>query len=421
MKVRFNKAAWRAGSGILATLLLLVSFQNCGKAGFDAELDSNLGSGSTDAALVAKYGESTALKVQGIPFSFDATFDTITYNSCAETSLRGKVGFFTLMAGAYSTGGIRIKNGFFDYVDQNFKPIYPEVRISENQYKEYLADAPDNVGVVPNMAIRMKSSLTDVVRSTEKVALWADVIPMVGKLTDSLVMDAYVTKGITANYFPFSPEQRILEATWTNNPDEATADEIRNVFMSSGVLALTYMQEGKDISEVRSAGTAYPYKTAYGKGYSLTFAPPGGATSNPNRILSQVLESDLSAPGVGTRGWSCGRVFSVISTYDANKDPTLCPTHNYSDLKDPYIRTELSIVRRHLRADQWDINITKRCAVPKGGTGCYKETPVVVGATTYPVVEYDLTKECFRPNKSDYLNGVPNSSCLNFITVCTRD
>jgi hypothetical protein len=36
-------------------------------------------------------------------------------------------------------------------------------------------------------------------------------------------------------------------------------------------------------------------------------------------------------------------------------------------------------------------------------------------------VEYDLTKECFRTNKSDYLNGVPNSNCMHYITVCTRD
>lgn len=421
MKVRFNKATWRTGSGLLASLVLLVSFQNCGKAGFDADLESDIASGDGDAALIAKYGESTAQKVQGIPFAFDATFDTITYNSCAETALRNAPGFFTLMAGAYSTGGIKLKNEFYDYADQNFKPIYPEVRLSENQYKEYLADSPVNAKVIPNMAIRVKNSLTDIFRANANVTLWTDVVPMVGNLTDSLVMDSYAGKGMVANYFPFSPEQRVMEGTWTMNSDEKSADDIRNVFMSSGVLALTYMLEGSDLSSVKSSGSTYPYRSAYGRGYGLTFAPPGGATSNPNRILAQVLESDLSSPSVATKAWTCNRSYKVISTSDLNKNPTLCPAHTFSELKNPGVRAEMAIVRRHLRADQWDVNVIKGCAVPKGGASCYKETPVTAGGITYPVVEYDSAKECFRSNKSDYVNGVPNSNCMHYITVCTRD
>lgn len=416
MKVRFNKTAWRAGSGIVASFLLMVSFQNCGKAGFDAELDSTLTPGSADAALSAKYGESTAQKVQSIPFAFEANFDTITYNSCAETQLRNTPGFFSIMAGAYSTGGIKLKTEYFSYADQNFNPIYPATTLSENQYKEFLADSPANVDVTPNLAVRVKNSLTDVYTTNSSVTLWSDVIPMVGKLTDTLVMDSYSAKGVTANYFPFSPEQRVMEAALNFNSSEELADQFRNVFMSSGVLALTFIPPNSEIFKVKTASTTTPVKTAYGKGYNMTFSPypvSGGAATNPNHVLAQLLETDLATPGVGAKAWNCSRVYKVVRSQDA---ATYCPAHTYNDLKNATIRSELAIARRHLRADQWDVNVSYRCVVPKGGVSCYKEESVN-GA---PVVEYDLTKECFRSNGS-YSGAVPNSRCMHFVTVCTRD
>ncbi|UOF00527.1 hypothetical protein [Bdellovibrio reynosensis] len=415
MKVRFNKTTWRAASGIFASFLLVVSFQNCGKAGFDANLDSSLDPGVTDAALSAKYGEAVGAKVAEIPFAFEATFDTITYNSCAETQIRNNPAFFSIKAGSYSTGGISVKNEFFDYADQNFKPLYPATQLSDNQYKSFLADSPKNNGATPTMAVRVKNSLTDVYTATSKVELWTDVVPLVGNLTDSLVMDSIATKGVSANYFPFSPEQRVMEANLNFNSSEELAEEFRNIFMSSGVLSLTYMSDATEIYKVRAAADTYPVKSAYGKGYTLTFAPyamAGAAINNPSRVLSSVGENDLSVSGAG-RSWSCGRVFKVVRAQDA---ATLCPAHTYNDLKNSAIRSELAIARRHLRADQWDVNVSQRCVVPKGGVSCYKEESVA-GA---PVVEYDLTKECFRPNGS-YGGAIPNSKCMHFVTVCTRD
>ncbi len=88
-----------------------MSFQNCGKAGFDSNLDSELDAGLSDAELSAKYGSSTAAKVKDIPFAPEATFDTITYNSCADDHLGSNPAFTSLKAGAYKTGGIKLKNG----------------------------------------------------------------------------------------------------------------------------------------------------------------------------------------------------------------------------------------------------------------------------------------------------------------------
>lgn len=427
MKVRFNKTTWQAIGGVIASSLLLVSFQNCGKAGFDSNLDDALDSSSSDAALTAKYGEATAAKVQAIPFAFDAGFDTISYNSCAETHLRGNSAFTSLKAGAYSVGGVRLKNDFFAYVDQNFKPTYPETSITENQYKEFLGDSPDNAKSVAAAAVRVKSSLSDVYvldSSSSSLALHKDVIPMVGTLTDSLVMDAYIKKGVTANYFPFSPEFKVMEAGFSFNSDESRADTVRNLFANSSILAVTFMQDGEDINKVRSSSTAYPVRSAYGRGYSLTFAPyaaAGANATNPSRVLASVVESDLTAPSVPIKQWNCDRVYKIVRAQDAadsTKPESFCPPHTYAEIKySAEIRAELDIVRRHFRADQWDVNVSRRCAVPKGGVSCYKEENLA--AKGFPEVEYNLANACFRPNGS-YGGTPPTSKCLHFLSVCTR-
>lgn len=418
MKVRLNKTTWRIASGLAASLTLVVSFQNCGKAGFDAQLDSSIDPSMSDAALVAKYGESTAAKVQGIPFAFNSAFDTITYNSCAESHLNANSAFFSLKAGAYDTGGIKLKNAFFDYADQNFSAVYPETSLTENQYKEYLADSPVNNGAVPAMAVRVKNSLADIYTAGGAVTLNKDVVPLVSSLTDALVMDAFATRGVMANYFPFSPEQRILEGALNFNSDESLAEEFRNILMSSGVLALTYMVNNSEVNAVRSpSSSSTSLKSAYGKGYSLTFGPfplAGAAVNNPNHVLSQVAETDLAEPGVGAKTWSCNHVYPIVRAQDA---PTVCPAQSYNEIHgNPAYRAELALMRRHLRADQWDINVAKGCVVPRGSVSCYKEESV----NNSPVVQYDLTKECFRPN-GNFSGPIPDSRCLHFVTVCTRN
>lgn len=415
MKVRFNKTTWRAVGGICASFLMLVSFQNCGKAGFDAELDSNLDV-SSEAALNAKYGSITGAKVQDIPFSIETTFDTITYNSCADTHVVNKPGFFTLRAGAYSTGGIRIKQEFYDYADSNFKPVYPETALTETQYKEFLVDAPENNGAVAMMAIRPKNSLTDVYTKDGKAAtLGVDIVALVGTLTHPQVLDAFSNRGVTANYFPFSPELRILEGELSYNANEANANIYRDILSNAGVLAITYVPKTAEINKVRAPDVTYPVKNAYGKAYSMTFSQLTSVTnavSNPSRVLASVTERDLNTPTIGAQVWNCSRNYKIIRAADA---AGYCPPHSQTDLSNPTIRSELEIARRHLRSDQWEINVTNRCAVPKGSISCYKETQYA-GA---PIVQYDLSQACFDPTNP--LSPTPNSACMHFITVCTRD
>ncbi|MGZ3770660.1 MAG: hypothetical protein ACXVCP_13700 [Bdellovibrio sp.] len=425
MKVRLDKTSWRIAGGLVVSSILVFTFQNCGKAGFDTQTETSSSTAMTDAQLTAKYGEATAAKVEAIPFAFDSAFDTISYNSCATDGLNTDPAFFSLKAGAYSTGGIKINTAFFDYADQNFNPVYPETSLTVNQYKEFLADSPANNGTIPTMALRVKNSLTDVYvqnGSGSTVALNKDVIPMVSMLTDSLIMESVVSKGVTASYFPFSPEQKIMEGALSFNTGEGLADDFRNILMSTGVLALTYLPNNSEANAVRSSTNATKsVNSAYGKGYSMTFAPfpvAGAASSNPNHVLTQITEVDLANPTAAASSWNCHHVYAVVSTKDIQANPSLCPSMSYDTIKaNASYRAELDLLRRHLPADKWDINVAAGCIVPKGNTSCYKEESI----NGSPVVQYDLTKECFRDNKADYANGIPNSRCMNFITVCTRN
>jgi hypothetical protein len=418
MKVRWSKTTWRAVSGIVASLILVLSFQNCGKAGFDADLDSSIDSSLSDAELVAKYGSTQAAKVTDIPFSLDARFDQITYNSCAETQLTGNDAFFSLKAGAYrpAVGGVRLRQTFVDYVNSNFFPVYPATTISQNQYKQYLADSPKNANSIPVMAVRVKTSLNDVYSTTNTVTLNTDVMPMVSYLTDSGVMDSYVAGNLpSATFFPFSSQYKMLEAKLNFNSSEGLARSYRNILMNTGALTLAYMEDSTNPYKPRSPASTSPLGTAYGRGYAFTFAQPTGATvaNIPSNTIYAIREYDLENPSVAIANWDCSRKYRIIRAVDA---PTYCPAHTISDLLNEGIRAEMEIVRRQYPADQWDFNVNYRCAVPKGSTSCYKEesfqgTPV--GAN------YTLNTDCFQPYGT-YTGQTPLARCSNFISICLK-
>lgn len=436
MKVRFNRTTWRAFGGIVASAVVALSFQNCGKAGFDSSLDSSLGSASTDAALATKYGEATGALVAAVPFAFDTGFDQITYNSCSESTLTGQPGFFSIKAGAYQNMGIKLNSNFFSYVDSNFKPSYGESSISATQYASYLGDSPANKGAVANFAIRSKANLYNVYSAASSVTMGTDVLSLVGNLTDPAIVDGLTDKnaGYTS-YFPFSTESTTIEATLTFNSSQSVAQAFRSVLAGDGLLAATYLSSASDPNTIRSPSSTTPMKTAYGKGYSLTFTQPASvnATSGrvtPLNIIGSITETDLST-GYGTgASWNCSRQYMIIRSQD---QASYCPALTWDQLQDASIRRELEIARRQLRTDQWDINPVYHCAVPKGQVSCYNEDFVngaAAGVNYFPggdpsaVAGSPESKgECFNPllQAGSYSTAtIPTKRCANFITICAR-
>ena len=428
MKVRFNKATWRTVGAICASFVLVVSFQNCGKAGFDSSLDDSLDSSSLDAALTSKYGSSTAAKVTDMPFAFDAGFDQIAYNSCAESgSLANSAAYFGLKAGAYQSSGLSLKQEFFDYADANFKPIYPATSLSKAQYEEFLADSPKNINAQMMMAIRERSNIANVYAKNTSLASGTDVIPLVDGLTSAYVMETLMSeRGSVSRFFPFSSGSRVMEASLKYNSDQSIADSLRTVLENVGQLALTFNNDTTNLGSVISDSTTEPVRTAYGKGYRFSFNQPVGVSNGyvPANIVSDLQEVDLSTGNVAST-WNCSRVYKMVLVRDSTNASSAgyCPPHTAAELDNATVRRELEIVRRQFRADQWQVNVNYKCMVPKGTTpSCYTEN-LVNG--TGQGVEYNISKECYNPmignSTADYPSGIiPGARCMNYATICTK-
>ncbi|MFM6926918.1 MAG: hypothetical protein ACKOX6_00550 [Bdellovibrio sp.] len=428
MKVRFNKATWRTVGAICASFVLVVSFQNCGKAGFDSSLDDTLDSSSLDAALTSKYGSSTAAKVTDIPFAFDAGFDQIAYNSCAESgSLSTSSAYFGLKAGAYQTSGLSLNSAFFDYADANFKPIYPATSLSKAQYEEFLADSPKNIKAQMMMAIRERSNIANVYAKNTQLASGTDVIPLVDSLTSAYVMETLISeRGSASRFFPFSSGSRVMEASLRYNSDQSMADSLRTVLQNVGQLALTFNNDATSLGSVISDTASEPIHTAYGKGYRFSFNQPVGVSNGymPENIVSDLQEVDLSTGNV-VSSWNCSRVYKMVLLRDSTNPASAgyCPPHTAADLENATIRKELEIVRRQFRADQWHVNVTYKCMVPKGTTpSCYTEN-LVNG--TGQGVQYSTSAECYNPivgnSSANYPSGIiPGARCMNYATICTK-
>jgi hypothetical protein len=426
MKVRLNKASKRAIFAIVGSLVLVVSFQNCGKAGFDSSLGDDGYDPSSSAALVAKYGVTEAAKVTSIPFAYDSSYDTITYNSCADSSLSAQTQSFSLKAGAYYTGGVALNQSFFDYLNTNFKPIYPATSLSQTQIQTYLQDSPANYGAIPTMAIRASSDYS-IPYNSPSSALGTDVIAMVSTLSNFEISDPMTTAGTVTRYFPFSQDNRTLEGTLKYNTTMADADLLRNNLSNAvGMLTLTYMPDSSQIYLVRAPSAVAPEKKVYGRGYQLGFEPESGNAYNPVNVMGAVYEVDLQNPNTVINNWNCNSAVGGRRRYKVYRvqDAASCPPNSYSDLSNAVIRSELEIVRRHLRADLWNVNVSLKCVVPTTTSHltCYNESVLNPTTSVFVGVQYDPSQQCWDTTyNSTPPNGTSMPLCAQYISICTKN
>ncbi|WP_413559086.1 hypothetical protein [Bdellovibrio sp. HCB209] len=422
MKMPNKQTTVKVTGVIAASLALVVSFQNCGKAGFDSSLDGIADYSSLDAALTSKYGSQQASKVSEIPFAFDGGFDQISYNSCAESGqMTSSSAYYSIRAGAYQTNGIGITNSYYSYIDANFSPIYPATSVSKAQYAEYLGDSPKNLNVMPTMAIRDRSNLSSVYSASGSLALNTDVIPMADVLSSTYIMDTLITnRGSMTRYFPFSTNSRTLEANLKFNSDQSISQSLRDILQVQGQMTMTYLKDANNIGSVVSASTTNK-AVAYGRGYRFSYGQPAGVSNGfaPLNVLQTLQEVDLSS-GNAVQNWNCNRIYKVYLSRDAAS----CPAHTEAQLSaNAALRQELDIIRRHFRADQWDVNVTNGCLVPKAHIpSCYTEN--TVGGVAQGV-EYGAGVACYNPligsNPAAYPNSViPTKRCANYATICTK-
>lgn len=423
----------RLASVSAAACLLMLSFQNCGKAGFDS-----LGEPSLDL--------SNSNKTDGDPFAFEAGFDQITYNSCYGTMASPRDGFFTFRAGAYETTGVHLSQRFSDFVNdgETLKPIFPETTVSTEQIKNYLAKSGRNVFAIPQLSFRSRDNVQALMSPGGRATEGLDFISMLGDLTDDRWMHPLVTRGPSSStfFFDYAPNTgRRLEGSLTYNNNEGTAFNLRTDIQSQGMLALTYRERpdrGAGYSARKPSGGSQ--SVAYGRGYIPTFeaglthyteclATPGVCNApntpipmnNPNNILSRIEEVNLENPSAPTATWNCDqkRRYTVVRPTDAS---THCPADPVAYLTSASLRREYEIVRRHLSVDEWHVNLSRRCVVPKKqNSSCYENK--YTNAGTLVQIEYDQRQPCYQDvvaKGAGYGNSPPARFCAQYISICNR-
>ncbi|OYZ11962.1 MAG: hypothetical protein B7Y39_19030 [Bdellovibrio sp. 28-41-41] len=509
-----SRITMSATSIALLSVILIIGFQNCGKAGFDS------GTGETTAQSVNPAASA--------PFAYEAAVDMITYNSCNSPSSQGKT--YNFLAGSYdsknSTGGavgqssivaksgVKIRPEFINYAYEVLKPDYPNTDIIASQVQRLLADSELNAKVLPQLSIRSINKslrLNNVFSKSNTPALGIDVITALGDLANptwaTTLLNNSFPKKSKIEYADFfsgaSNSQNSIEAAFHFNTNEQTAEDYRNAFNKIGnidaQIALGFSYDGEGMLITPETTTTDTMSTAYGRGYQMTFsiptvygASPSSWAYHPNNVVSKIEEFDLeTGKAVADTTWDCNLKMKIVRAEDAQfewaslvtavdtavttdasiaaadkatrKEQIIaaqqlyygrapadvkagfCPKMDYLNLMNVPPQTSLygtgafagktyaeilEMVRRHLPASDWDINLEVGCVVPKK-FGCYQENELGVTSDGSYYGKYKVAnavnKGCFHQFDSSYYkanqkdNGVlPVEWCNEYVTICTK-
>lgn len=440
-------------SAIVFGGILVFAFQNCGKAGFD----------TTDDATLASRDGKTSIQ-EGAPFAFKMELDTVAYNSCSGSWLAGRAGFFGFRGGAFFSGGVQIRKEFMEYAKASLKPSYPSDHVTEVQYKELLAKSTFNKNAQIQMSLRQLSnvkSVDSIYRASTAPTLGSDYFNVLGPLTEDSWMTDLIRVALGeggsskfVSYFTLGQRgSRNFEFNHTWNSSEGQVQSVRDEFRKDALLALT-IQDAEALDGTARGPSSSEVKMAYGVGYKLNFgvelvpyALTCGALSfdgakqehfcsnipytnpvpdalNPDSIMTAVQEIDLESGKVvlGNTQWTCDETLRLMVVRPSDQ-AAFCPRGEdrinldsgaFGDI--PAYYSDLEKVRRVLPADQWDVNLTRRCVVPRD-TDCYSSEKK--GAKLVQV-QYDPTKTCFRPTEGIAYTAVPTEICAHYVSICTK-
>ncbi|MCM2280226.1 MAG: hypothetical protein NDI61_00110 [Bdellovibrionaceae bacterium] len=340
--------------------------------------------------------------------AYDAHFDQLAYMSCSEMPSKtfDSSAYFTFRAGAYRTGGLKIRDGYLASIEQDF-------RLPEDQV-DLISTSPINSNSFLQMSIRSRANFQAVFSqsgSPEANEDFANFFTELGK--PELVETLYgLLPGARARYMRNGyPTGNRFEGSLHFGDSTALADSVRTMLSSEGMLALTYSDAQISPSYARgpadlAGGDAS--NSAFGKGLILSFrqpTSPSGAVYGqyPNYALREITELNLEnrTDTSNIRPWSCpvSMQFRIVRPGD---DPVVpCQAG-----PDPAVMSaELAIVRRSLRVEDWYVDMANRCITPKKqmGRNCYG---------TIQTVQYNLANACTP--------GTNTQDCVHWASICVR-
>lgn len=379
---------------LVAGGFLVLGFQNCSQP---VPVDSE---------------EALKLAAAKVDFGYEATIDQISYMSCA-VSRPGTFdagAYYSFRVGAYRTGGLRINDTF--RAANGKKP--PE------KQAELLSESPANTSTNIQFSIRQLANFQMMYTGTGTAVRGQDYVNVLEPLgtldlSDLLVrMDADSRVRYLRNGTVFGSR---MEGSlyFTQNP--TLAGSIRTFLRNDAMLAQTYshMAEGTTTDTLARSprdtvpnSTANPYSQVFGRGYKIKFAQPSiGATASsanfPDVVLREISEQKLTPLDTSSLStWTCPDTmrFRIVRPEDVRANRVVCTM-----APDPTIPTQdLSIIRNQLRVEDWYIDMTNRCIVPK-------KAPATCYGSQVTSVQYDITQTCQEGT---------GDACVSFASVCYR-
>ena len=363
-----------------------------------------------------------------LPFAFNTTIDTIAYMSCSQMgSDYNPQGFFTFRVGAYrANSGIRLSK---DYRSAT-KGFAPSERAAA------LAESKINADAILQLSIRRRSNLQSMLTSSSSTSTLEneDHANILASLDSPAIAQRLVSlkEDQRIQYFPGIPGLggQLLEGSMYFMDSEATEGSVRAHLRNSSLLTLTYADSSKTGDIAALAPDIKNPRTAYGKGYQVSFRIGPGVPDNPvdssnsrpwyslgsARVMNSIQERDLQGrppKEAGLRSWSCPEsyAFVIVRSADANdnnpatSDGTTC-TRQADPLPSTLTETQRSAqqtIRHVLRQEDWWVDIRRYCVIPKQPSDfCY---PKDSSAT----IDYD-GGDCTEND----------STCPHYVSVCVR-
>ncbi len=448
---------------LLGITIVLFTFQNCGRTGFDT---------SEDETLLSVNGVNPNLKNSN-PVAFDVGLDTISYNSCVP-SVRTAPGYFTIKGTASGArGGARLSPDFLTTSATQLRPILGNAEVLDVQYKELIEDM--NEGIELQAAFRSTTDLQATYVGSAAEGIWGQM--------DFLSHDSWLTPLVESarrrgnqfvGYSSRAPSNK-SKFNFSFNQDFGNGSDY-----FSGLLGIqgfrTCLSQGcQGFGRFNMAiGFSEPSNTklirgpasstaaqllAYGRGYQLQFGHPMDPTAtNPNQVFTDhgpravkgIIEYDLRTQnqvlenGSPTR-WSCSEIpIMSPNTRGAPADPqtssrdqasigspALCNPMSGDFARTNFSALNLAKIREILPPESWQIGYqvtssgTRLCAIPVG-FDCYPNEPYQNsgGSVSYPYyVSYRPNQACVTEDNlavSLMGNNAFNRVCGHYISVCTK-
>lgn len=459
---------------LTGTTIILLSFQNCGRSGFDTTDEMDLLSSGVNGLNPG---------VASAPVAFEVGLDMIAYNSCVPTN-KNSPSYFTIRTGAGGArGGVKLSQDFLTSAANTLRPIQGNPQVLDVQYKDMIEKSNPNSEA--QVALRSVTDLRAAYTGTVAGGIWGGF----DYLTDDSWMTPLVESARRGGnaFVPYSnraPSNKSrLEFNFSQ--DFPASDYWSSTLSGQNFRTCTsqgcqgYGQfhiavgfsEADSRSVIRSPAAYTSAQTrAYGRGYQLQFGYPGNSPAAGMRVVKGINEYNLSTgtPVVESGSnlpnqWTCREIpimspnqrgvaalglqtSAVDARYDdlevgagdqfPRQNRYLCNPMSGALAVQSFSQMNLARLREILPPSQWQLGyrnvngVSNLCVIPVG-IDCYpNETFPNFQANgqqaPYPYyVEYNPTVRCINEdNMGTELtrvdSGALNSVCAHYITVCTK-